>query len=56
MRGRLGVPLIFDEITSAWRLCLGGAHRLYGVTPDMAVFAKAMSNGFAMGAVIGRAT
>jgi glutamate-1-semialdehyde 2,1-aminomutase len=51
---RLGVPLIFDEISAGWRLCLGGAHRLYGVAPDLAVFAKAMSNGFALGAVIGR--
>lgn len=50
---KLGVPLIFDEISSGWRLCVGGAHRLYGVNPDMAVFAKAMGNGFAMGAVIG---
>ncbi len=49
-----GAALIFDEISSGWRLCLGGAHRLYGVEPDMAVFAKAISNGFAMGAVIGR--
>ena len=48
------VPLIFDEISSAWRLCLGGAHRQYDVEPDLAVFAKAMSNGFAMGAIIGR--
>ncbi|MFO0875859.1 MAG: aminotransferase class III-fold pyridoxal phosphate-dependent enzyme [Gemmataceae bacterium] len=52
---RRGAVLIFDEISSAWRLCLGGAHQLYSVTPDLAVFAKAMSNGFAMGAVIGRA-
>jgi glutamate-1-semialdehyde 2,1-aminomutase len=51
---RSGARLIFDEISAGWRLCLGGAHRLYGVNPDMAVFAKAMSNGFAMGAVIGR--
>jgi glutamate-1-semialdehyde 2,1-aminomutase len=50
-----GAVLIFDEISSAWRLCLGGAHRLYGVDPDLAIFAKGMSNGFAMGAVIGRA-
>jgi len=49
-----GAALIFDEISSAWRLCLGGAHRLYGVDPDIAVFAKAISNGFAMGAVLGR--
>jgi glutamate-1-semialdehyde 2,1-aminomutase len=52
---RHGAVLIFDEISAGWRLCLGGAHRLYGVSPDLAVFAKAMSNGFAMAAVIGRA-
>lgn len=51
---RLGVPLIFDEISSGWRYCLGGAHRLYGVEPDLAVFAKGMSNGYSMGGVIGR--
>lgn len=51
---RRGAVLIFDEISCGWRLCLGGAHRLYGVAPDLAVFAKALSNGFAMGAVIGR--
>lgn len=51
---RRGAVLIFDEISAGWRLCLGGAHLLYGVMPDLAVFAKAMSNGFAMGAVIGR--
>lgn len=49
-----GVPLVFDEISAGWRLCLGGAHRLYGVDPDIAVFAKGMSNGFAMGAVLGK--
>ena len=53
---RFGIPLIFDEISSGFRLCLGGAHRLFGVDPDIAVFAKALSNGFAMGAVIGRET
>jgi glutamate-1-semialdehyde 2,1-aminomutase len=53
---RRGVPLIFDEVSAGWRLCLGGAHRLYGVAPDLAVFAKSMSNGYAMGAVIGRAS
>ncbi|MCA9214935.1 MAG: aminotransferase class III-fold pyridoxal phosphate-dependent enzyme [Planctomycetales bacterium] len=51
---KLGAALIFDEISSGWRLCLGGAHRLFGVDPDIAVFAKGMSNGFPMGAVIGR--
>lgn len=46
--------LIFDEITSGFRLNTGGVHLLYGVAPDVAVFAKGMSNGFPMGAVIGR--
>lgn len=46
--------LIFDEITSAWRLIVGGAHLLYNVNPDIMVVAKAMSNGFPMAAVIGR--
>jgi glutamate-1-semialdehyde aminotransferase len=50
-----GVVLVFDEITAGWRLCLGGAHLRYGVTPDIAVFAKAISNGHPMAAVIGRA-
>ena len=48
-----GTLLVFDEITIGWRLCLGGAHMKFGVEPDMAAFAKAISNGFALGAVIG---
>jgi glutamate-1-semialdehyde 2,1-aminomutase len=48
------IVLIFDEITSGWRSNFGGIHLQYGVEPDMAVFAKAISNGFPMGAVIGR--
>jgi len=42
-----GTLLVFDEITIGWRLCLGGAHREFGVEPDIAAFAKAISNGFA---------
>lgn len=45
--------LIFDEVSSGWRLTTGGAHLLYGVTPDVAVFAKGMSNGYPMAAIIG---
>lgn len=45
--------LIFDEITSGWRFCPGGIHLEYGVNPDMAVFAKGLSNGFPMAAIIG---
>ena len=51
---RLGAVLVFDEITAGWRHTLGGVHRTLGVEPDLAVFAKSISNGFAMGAVIGR--
>jgi glutamate-1-semialdehyde 2,1-aminomutase len=47
--------LVIDEITAGFRLNTGGAHLLFGLEPDIAVFAKAMSNGFPMAAVIGRA-
>lgn len=52
---RAEAKLIFDEISIGWRLCLGGAHLKFGVAPDLALFAKTISNGFAMGAVIGNA-
>jgi glutamate-1-semialdehyde 2,1-aminomutase len=51
---RVGAVLIFDEITAGWRLNTGGAHLVYGVEPDIAVFGKGMSNGYAMSAVIGK--
>ena len=51
---RNAIPLIMDEITSGWRLNLGGAHLLYDLEPDVAVFAKAISNGFPMAAIIGK--
>ncbi len=51
---KIGAILIFDEVTSGFRLNAGGAHLLLGVEPDMAVFAKGMSNGYPMAAVIGR--
>jgi glutamate-1-semialdehyde 2,1-aminomutase len=52
---RLGAVLIFDEITSGWRSNAGGLHLTLGVAPDLAVFAKALANGYPIGAVIGRA-
>ncbi|MFC2061392.1 aminotransferase class III-fold pyridoxal phosphate-dependent enzyme [Elusimicrobiota bacterium] len=48
-----GIILIFDEITSGFRLNVGGAHLGFGVNPDIAVFAKAISNGYPMAAIIG---
>jgi glutamate-1-semialdehyde aminotransferase len=49
-----GAVLVFDEITSGWRMNVGGIHELYGVFPDIAVYGKAMSNGFPMAAVVGK--
>jgi glutamate-1-semialdehyde aminotransferase len=49
----LGAVLIFDEITSAFRMNAGGIHLRYGVNPDIAVFAKCMANGYAMAAILG---
>jgi glutamate-1-semialdehyde aminotransferase len=45
--------LIFDEVSAGFRLCTGGAHLTFGVTPDIAVYAKGMSNGYPMAAIIG---
>jgi glutamate-1-semialdehyde aminotransferase len=53
LASEIGAVLIFDEITSAFRMCPGGIHRRYGVNPDMAVFAKSMANGYAMAAIMG---
>lgn len=50
----INAVLIFDEITSGWRMNVGGAHALYNVYPDIAVYGKAMSNGFPMAAVVGK--
>lgn len=51
----IGAVLVFDEITTGFRMTTGGIHLELEVEPDMAVFAKALANGYAMAAVIGRA-
>ena len=51
---RLGIVLIFDECTSGFRETFGGLHLKYGVNPDMAMFGKALGNGYAITAVIGQ--
>ena len=53
LANEIGAVLIFDEITSGFRMCAGGIHRNYGINPDIAVFAKSMANGYAMAAVLG---
>ena len=49
-----GIVLIFDECTSGFRQSFGGLHKIYGVEPDMAMFGKALGNGYAITATIGR--
>ena len=51
---RKGIVLIFDECTSGFRETFGGLHLKYGVEPDMAMFGKALGNGYAITATIGR--
>jgi len=51
---KYGAVLIFDEIRTCFRLRLGGAQELYGVTPDLAVLGKGMANGYAISVVTGK--
>jgi glutamate-1-semialdehyde 2,1-aminomutase len=48
------IVLIFDECTSGFRETYGGLHKKYGVEPDMAMFGKALGNGYAITAILGR--
>ncbi|WP_406698999.1 aminotransferase class III-fold pyridoxal phosphate-dependent enzyme [Singulisphaera sp. Ch08] len=49
-----GALLVFDEVSAGLRYGMGGAQQYLGVIPDMAVFAKSLSNGYPMAAVVGR--
>lgn len=49
-----GALLIFDEVITGFRVSLGGAQQLFGVTPDLATFAKGMSGGFPVSAIAGK--
>tara|TARA_Y100000816_G_scaffold76894_1_gene52124 strand:- start:24217 stop:26247 length:2031 start_codon:yes stop_codon:yes gene_type:complete len=49
-----GILLIFDECTSGFRENYGGLHLTYNVTPDIAIFGKALGNGYAINAIIGK--
>ena len=48
-----GAILIIDEISAGFRMNTGGAHLILGIDPDMAVFSKALGNGYPMAAIIG---
>ncbi|HNZ44607.1 MAG TPA: aminotransferase class III-fold pyridoxal phosphate-dependent enzyme [Candidatus Syntrophosphaera thermopropionivorans] len=51
---KYGCVLIFDEIRSGFRCSLGGAQEYFGVTPDLATIGKAMANGYAIAALVGK--
>ena len=52
--GEYGSVLIFDEVKTGFRIAFGEAQEVFGVTPDLGTFAKAMGNGFPVAAVAGR--
>lgn len=52
---RHGILLIFDEVVTGFRLAYGGAQEYYGVLPDLAVYGKALTGGFPLSAIAGRA-
>ncbi len=49
------VVLIFDEVRTGFRAAMGGAQERYGVTPDLSAVGKAMANGYAISACVGKA-
>jgi 3-aminobutanoyl-CoA transaminase len=51
---RYGAVLVFDEVRTNFRLSMGGAQQLYGVTPDLSVLGKGMANGYAISVVTGK--
>jgi glutamate-1-semialdehyde 2,1-aminomutase len=51
---RHGVVLVFDEMITGFRWSEAGAQGVYGVTPDLSTFGKAIGNGFAVAALAGR--
>ncbi len=54
LTAREGAVLIFDEIVTGFRLALGGAQELFGVTPDLACFGKSIANGYPLSALCGK--
>ncbi|MBU4258121.1 MAG: aminotransferase class III-fold pyridoxal phosphate-dependent enzyme [Proteobacteria bacterium] len=50
----IGAVFIIDEISAAFRMNSGGAHLVFGILPDVAVFSKALGNGYPIAAIIGK--
>jgi len=51
---KYGSVLVYDEVRTCFRLRMGGAQELYGVTPDLTVLGKGMANGYAISVVTGK--
>ncbi len=51
---KYGAVLVYDEIRTAFRLRMGGAQELYGVTPDLTVLGKAIASGYPISVVTGK--
>ena len=51
---RRGIPLIFDEVVTGFRVAYGGGQELYGVTPDLCTLGKVIGGGFALAAIAGK--
>ena len=51
---KIGAVLIFDEITSGFHDNFGGIHLKYKINPDLAIFGKAIANGYPIAAIIGK--
>ena len=53
--GKHGAMLILDDVRAGWRLDCGGSHRYFGFVPDLAVYSKALGNGYSISACVGKA-
>ncbi|MFG1709484.1 aspartate aminotransferase family protein [Nonomuraea sp. M3C6] len=54
LTAELGIVLIFDELLTGFRVAPGGARQVYGITPDLTTYGKAIANGYPLAAVEGR--
>ncbi len=55
LANKYGTVLVFDEIVTGFRIALGGVQEYFGVTPDLAVFAKGIANGMPLSVYCGKA-
>jgi len=54
MAYKIGAVLIYDKVSSSFHNNFGGTHLVLGIDPDIAVFSKALGNGFPISAIVGK--